>query len=145
MSRRQSILTALVNKIKLLDGSAGYHVNLYGQAFDKLKFWDSVNNFPSVYSSTGTETREYMPAGFTWGFLGISLKVYCKGDYAQTELENLLEDIEKVISYNNVLVYDTTNNYTTTEILVASITTDEGLLAPYAVGEINLQVRYQLM
>jgi hypothetical protein len=29
--------------------------------------------------------------------------------------------------------------------LITSITTDEGLLAPYAVGEINLQVRYQIM
>jgi hypothetical protein len=42
-------------------------------------------------------------------------------------------------------VYDAVNNHETTEILVVSITTDEGLLAPYAVGELNLQVRYQLM
>jgi hypothetical protein len=43
-----------------------------------------------------------------------------------------------------VLTYDDVNNLETTEILVVSITTDEGLLAPYAVGEINLQVRYEL-
>jgi hypothetical protein len=43
------------------------------------------------------------------------------------------------------MTYDTTRNYETTEILVVSITTDEGLLQPYAVGEINLQVRYQIM
>jgi len=29
--------------------------------------------------------------------------------------------------------------------LIQSITTDEGLLYPYAVGEINLQVRYQVV
>jgi hypothetical protein len=29
--------------------------------------------------------------------------------------------------------------------MVTSITTDEGLLAPYGVGEINLQVRYPIM
>ena len=71
--------------------------------------------------------------------------MYCRGEESQAELEQLLEDIESVIDANRVLVYDSTNNYETTEILVVSITTDEGLLAPYAVGEINLQVRYQLM
>jgi hypothetical protein len=71
--------------------------------------------------------------------------MYCKGENAQIELEQLLEDIETVINNNRVLVYDVDKNYETTEILVASITTDEGLLAPYAIGEMNLQVRYQMM
>jgi hypothetical protein len=71
--------------------------------------------------------------------------VYCKGEDSQQELETLLEDLEKCIDANRVLVYDNTKNYETTEILIQSITTDEGLLAPYAVGEINLQVRYQVM
>ena len=144
MSRRTSILTALCEKLKLIDGSSSYS-NIYSNAYPVLKFWDSVNEFPSIYSSTGTETREYMPAGFTWAFLPITLKVYCKGENALHDLELLLEDIEVVIKNNNVLVYDSTNNYVTTEILVSSIITDEGLLAPYGVGEMNIQVRYQLM
>jgi hypothetical protein len=86
-----------------------------------------------------------MPSNFTWGFLGLSLKVYCKGEDSQQLLEDLLEDIETVIDANRVLVYDEINGYETTEILITSITTDEGLLAPYAVGEINLQVRYAIM
>jgi hypothetical protein len=61
------------------------------------------------------------------------------------QLEQLLEDIENVVDSNRSVVYDTTKNYETTEILIVSITTDEGLLQPYAVGEINLQVRYQIM
>jgi uncharacterized membrane protein len=60
-------------------------------------------------------------------------------------LEDLLEDVEQVVHDNRVLTYDATNNYQTTEILVMSVVTDEGLLLPYAVGEINLQVRYALM
>jgi hypothetical protein len=86
-----------------------------------------------------------MPSDFTWGFLGISMKLYCHGEFAQEELEQLLQDVEDVIDANRVLVYDDTNNYETTEILLTSITTDEGLLAPYAIGEINLQVRYVVM
>jgi len=145
MSKRTSILKALTEKFKLIDGNAPYSVNIFNNAYPIIKFWDEVNDFPCVYGSTGSETRDYLPGNFTWAYLGISLKVYCRGEEAQQQLELLLEDIETVINANRVLVYDTVNNHETTEILVASITTDEGLLRPYAVGEINLQVRYQLM
>jgi len=144
MSKRTSILKALAEKLKTIDGTQ-YKSNLYGNAEAKLKFWDECLNFPAVYMSPGSEQREYLPGDFAWCYLGVSLKVYCKGEDAQDQLEQLLEDIESVVDANRVLVYDATNNYETTEILVNSITTDEGLLAPYAVGEINLQVRYQKM
>jgi len=145
MSRRTSILKALASKIaEELDGIK-YKTNLYGNCFSKLVFWDECSNFPAVYMSPGSEQREYLPGNFTWAYLGISLKLYCKGEDSTEQLEQLLEDVESVINANRVLVYDSVRNYETTEILVASITTDEGLLAPYAVGEINLQVRYQYM
>lgn len=144
MSRRKSILTALANKFKDIDGTGEYTTNIYSNAFPYLQFWDTVSNFPCIYMSPGTELREYHPADFTWGFLGVSLKVYCKGETSQEQLEDLLEDIEHAVNSNRQLVYDVDNNYSTTEILISSITTDEGLLAPYAIGEINLQVRYQV-
>lgn len=143
MSKRTSILKALAEKLKDIDGTQ-YTSNIFGNAYPKLRFWDEVNDFPCIYSSPGSEQREYLPGDFKWAYLGISLKVYCKGEDSQDQLEQLLEDIESVIDNNRVLVYDTVNNYETTEILINSITTDEGLLAPYAVGEINLQVRYAL-
>jgi hypothetical protein len=145
MSRRTSIIKALTEKINLINGQAPYQINLFKNAYAKLKFWDEVNDFPAVYCTPGQEQREYHPGDFAWGFLGVSLKVYCKGENAQEQLELLLEDLEKCIDANRVLVYDTTKSYETTEILIQSITTDEGLLAPYAVGEINLQVRYAIM
>jgi hypothetical protein len=145
MSRRTSILKALTEKLKLIDGEAPYQTNLSGNAYAKLKFWDEVEDFPAVYLTPGSEQREYHPGGFSWGHLGVSVKVYCRGEEAQLELEQLLEDVETCVDANRVLVYDLDKNYETTEILIQSITTDEGLLAPYAVGEINLQVRYQTM
>lgn len=146
MTKRVQIVKALAEVFKTIDGTAPYVTNLQGLSFAKLKFWDEINDFPSVYLSPGTELREYHPADFAWGMLGVCVKVYCKSeDTAQEELEQLLEDLERCIDANRRLVYDTDNNYETTEILIDSITTDEGLLAPYAVGEINLQVRYQIM
>ena len=95
--------------------------------------------------SPGTEIRQYELSAFAWGLMNVSIKVYTRGEDAQLQLEQLLEDIEKLLESNKNLVYDATKDLITTEILVVSITTDEGLLKPYAVGEINIQVRYQVM
>ena len=145
MSRRNSITKALTEKLKLIDGNQPYNTNLFNNAYAYLKFWDEVNDFPCIYATTGSETRDYLPGDFTWAYLNIALKIYCKGENSQQLLENLLEDVEQVIHDNRQLTYDAVNNYQTTEILINSIVTDEGLLQPYAVGEINLQVRYALM
>ena len=146
MSKRTSIVKALTEKLKVLDGNSSYSANLYGNVFAKLKFWDEVNDFPCIYVVAGSESRDYMPSNFSWGFLNVSLKVYTKGETPQDELETLLEDVEKVLdSTLGILVYDTELNHTTSEISITSITTDEGLLHPYGVGEINLLVRYQIM
>ncbi len=144
MSRRTSITKALVAKFNTIDGTAPYQVNLFNNAHAKLEFWDAVNDFPAVYCTPGSETREYLPSGFTWGYLGVAVKVYCKGEDPQAQLELLLEDLERCIDANRVLTYSDSGQQTT-EILIQSIVTDEGLLAPYGVGEINLQVRYALV
>lgn len=145
MSRRTSILSALAEALKVIDGNYPYQSNLYGNAYAKLKFWDEVSDFPAIYMSPGMEYREYLPAEFKWGYLNISLKLYVKGEDAQNLLENLLEDVERVLDSNRVLVYDTDNNYETTDLTIQSITTDEGLLSPYGVGEVNILVRYTVV
>lgn len=145
MSRRKSIANALVEKLKLIDGSGSYQSNIFGNAFPKLVFWDQCTDFPSIFVVTGQETREYQPGAFTWGYLNISLKVYVQGEDPQQLLEDLLEDVENVIDANRQLTYDVTNSLATTEIDITSIVTDEGLLEPYGVGEINILVRYQVI
>lgn len=145
MSHRTAITKALVEKLKTIDGTGTYNTNIFGNAYSFLKFWDEVVDFPSIYVVAGTGTREYLPGDFTWAYLNLTLKIYCKAEDSQLQLEQLIEDVENVIHDNRVLTYDTENNYQTTEILVHSIVTDEGLLAPYSIGEITIQVRYALM
>lgn len=146
MSVRTSIAKALAGKLKEIDGTGSYKTNIFNNAYPKLKFWDEVSDFPSIYMSTGTETREYLPGNFKWAFLIISLKLYVKGEEPSIALENLLEDVEKVIDKNRTLVYDSTlPGGETTEILINSIVTDEGLLEPYGVGEVNITVQYPVL
>lgn len=145
MSRRTSIIKALADKLKLIDGSSGYNSNLFNNSFPKLKFWDEVSDFPSVYLAPGPETREYLPSNFTWCHFTVNVKVYVKGEDPEESLEDLIEDIEKVIDSNRQLIYDEAGQFKTAEILIHSIATDEGLLAPYGVGDLVLHVRYQKM
>jgi hypothetical protein len=142
-TKRTQIVKALTEKFKTINGSSPYNVNLFNNAYPILKFWDEIRDFPAVYTSPGSEFREYLPCDFTWGMLTLNIKVYAKGEDAAQELEDILEDVEVCIDLNRDLVYDSTNNLSTTEILVQSIVTDEGLLSPYSVGEITAQVRYQ--
>ena len=145
MSARASIVKALVEKLKGIDGTGKSNVS--DNVFALHKFWDEVNDFPCIYVVPGSEMREYLPSAFKWGFLNVSLKVYVKSEENSIQqLEDLLEDIEKIVDANRVIVYDTdTAGAETTEILITSIVTDEGLLVPYGVGEITLQVRYQVL
>ena len=55
-----------------------------------------------------------------------------------------MEDIETVIEENSRLEYsDSQNNtFNTQQITIVSINTDEGVLEPLAVGEIDIEVRY---
>jgi len=145
MSRRTSIVKALAAKLnEQLDG-VKYTTNMYNNVYPKLKFWDEVQDFPSIYITAGMGARDYQLSGFIWGLLNISIKMYVNSEEdAQMQLEQLLEDVSACIDANRVLVYDDTYGYATTEILITTTTTDEGLLRPYGVGELNLQVRYAL-
>jgi hypothetical protein len=145
MSKRTSIVKALVQQLNKINGQAPYQVNMFKNCYAKLKFWDEVKDFPSIFVTPTNEIRDYLPGDFKWGFLTLCIRVYCHGEASSEQLEKLLEDVETCIDANNRLVYNTATGHYTTDMLIQSITTDEGLLAPYAVGEIILQVRYEIM
>lgn len=143
MSRRTSIVKALAKQVnEQLDGSAPYNFNLYNAAHPELKFWDEVHTFPSVYIAPGPETREYLPGGFIWGFLSVNVNIYVKSENPNTDLEEMLGLVEKVINDSRNLVY--APGKPTVEISISSIVTDEGLLSPYGVAQIALEIRYQV-
>jgi hypothetical protein len=141
---RGGIVEALVTKLKLIDGSGTYNSDLASNVTNKLVFWDEVNDFPYLSVTAGNEVREYLPGNsFKWGILGITVRMYVQGEDPVNELEKVFTDVEEIIDNNNQLTYDV--GKTTQEIRIQSITSDEGLLAPFGVGEITLEVKYQVM
>ena len=144
-SRRANILNALAVKLKDIDGSGSFLSDLANNVETRLKFWDEVQDFPAVHLNAGSETREYQAGGYKDRFLSITIRCYVSDEEDATEALNLLmEDIETVLEDNSRLkYYDAMNNeYHTQQITVVSITTDEGVLDPLGVGEIEIEVRY---
>lgn len=143
-SRRYSILTALSQQIKAINGTGGYKTNLWEQVKPKMEFWDEIEEFPAVRMALGREIREYQGGGYKDRFLTITLNCYVKDEDPQNALELLLEDLETVIEQNGRLAYQDSSGavQTTQDILIVSIDTDEGALAPLGVGELILNVRY---
>jgi hypothetical protein len=143
-SRRQSIVDALVAKLKTIDGTGSFLSNVYNNVSPRLKFWDEVEDFPSLHINAGSERREYQGAGYKDRFLAATIRIYVKEEDAVDALDRLIEDVETVLEQNSRLVYvdKQGNNQYTQMITIVSIDTDEGVLEPYGVGEILIEVRY---
>ena len=143
-SRRMSIVNALVEKLKDIDGSNEMLSNVYNNVHPRLKFWDEVDEFPAIHVNAGNETRQYQGAGYKDRFLSITVRMYVQEEEAVEALARLIEDVETVVETNSTLTYyDNTNQkHATQQITVVSIDTDEGVLEPLGVGEMLLEVRY---
>tara|TARA_R100001460_G_scaffold92933_1_gene134827 strand:+ start:48 stop:503 length:456 start_codon:yes stop_codon:yes gene_type:complete len=144
-SRRSNILNALATKLKDIDGSGAFLTDVANNVETRLKFWDEVQDFPAIHLNAGTETRDYQAGGYKDRYLSITIRCYVSDDTDSTEALNLLmEDVETVVEDNSRLkYYDAMNNeYNAQQITVVSIVTDEGVLDPLGVGEIEIEVRY---
>ena len=91
-TRRSAIVNALVAKLELVDGTGQYQTSI-ANVEPRIKFWDEVDDFPSVHVSAGGEAREYLGAGIKHRFLTITLRCYVNEEDAVTALEKLLEMI----------------------------------------------------
>ena len=143
-TRRLAIVEALVEKLKEIDGTNQYLTNLFQQVSPRLKFWDEVEEFPSVHLNAGSESRVYQGGGYKDRFLSITLRCYVNEEDAVVALEKLMEDVETVLEENSRLAYTdrTGNTQYTQQITVVSLDTDEGVLEPFGVGEMLIEVRY---
>lgn len=140
-SRRTEIVNAIVSLLKTnLNGSGSYTSKLHDNVRNRQIFWDEVNDYPLVSVYRGPESREYLPGNFKWAFLTVNIRIYVKDEDALDRLEEISNDIETVLDNNNTLSVN--NEDLCTDIRLLSISDDEGLLHPYGVGEMVLQVQY---
>jgi hypothetical protein len=103
-----------------------------------------VDDYPSVYLNAGSESREYLPGSFKWAYLNISVRIYVEEESPEEALEKIFEDIEKVVDASGNLVFDSSTGDKIEDMRILSINTDEGLLSPIGVGEVNILVQYEV-
>lgn len=142
-SRRSAITKALADKFLKIDGKGYFHSHV-AEVSPRLKFWDEVEEFPSIHLNAGSETREYQGGGYKDRFLNITIRCYVNEEDATEALDQLIEDVETVLEDNSRLeYYDRLGlKQYTQQITVISIDTDEGVLEPLGVAEILIEVRY---
>ncbi len=143
-SRRLNIVEALAEKLKTIDGQGEFLSDVNNNVVPRLKFWDEVEEFPAIHLNPGAETRQYQGGGFKDRFLSVTVRMYVQEEDAQEALGKLLEDVETVIEENSKLEYydHRAVGQSTHQISVLSISTDEGVLEPLGVAEMELEVRY---
>lgn len=144
-TKRKKVVTALVNKIKEINGQHPYNSNVSENVDGHLKFLDEIEQYPKICVVAGDEFREYLPNAFKWRLLDITVRAYIHDNNdAQETLALLMEDLERVIDDNDNLVYDDTVNpgQSCTSLTIGSISTDEGVIAPLGIGEMTVRIRY---
>ena len=142
---RKKIVDALVEKLKGINGIHPYNSNTFNNVHGHMIFLDQIQEYPKICVVSGDETRQYQPGEFKWRFLQLEIRVYTSNqEDSQEALAILMEDIERVIDDNDILVYDSTVNPSlkTTSLTLLSLTTDEGVLAPLGIGEMIIECRY---
>jgi len=142
---RKKIVDALVEKLKGINGIHPYNSNTFNNVHGHMIFLDQIQEYPKLCVIAGDEARQYQPGEFKWRFLNLEVRVYTSNqEDSQEALAILMEDIERVIDDNDILVYDSTVNPSlkTTSLTLLSLTTDEGVLAPLGIGEMIVECRY---
>ena len=142
---RKKIVDALVEKLKGINGIHPYNSNTFNNVHGHMIFLDQIQEYPKLCVIAGDEARQYQPGEFKWRFLNLEVRVYTSNqEDSQEALAILMEDIERVIDDNDILVYDSTVNPSlkTTSLTLLSLTTDEGVLAPLGIGQMTVLCRY---
>ena len=143
-TRRLAIVEALATELEQINGVAPFRTAV-AKVERRLKFWDEVDEFPTIHVGAGSETREYDGGGVRFRFLRITVRCYVSDDDDVIEaLEELLEDVESVLENKDPLTYydSTGTSQSTVQTTVGTVDTDEGVLEPLGVGEITVEIRY---
>jgi len=146
LSRRKEITELVVQEFKKINGSFStfdanyiYSTDVANNVFRRLKFLDEINDFPTICVNAGAEARIYHSTGLITGELTLNIRAYLRSENPITAAENLADDIEHIIYH-----FGDKSDIGILNITMQSVSTDEGLVAPFGILEIDILVIYQL-
>jgi len=104
---------------------------------------DEVNDFPAITMIPRTEVREHRGAGRKIATFNLQIRAYCHdGDHGEIigVAENLADEIDDAIT----TFAASARQHEVEESRVISLRTDEGLLAPYGIADLEAQIAYEV-
>jgi hypothetical protein len=137
MARRTDIIEAFIAHL-------GSNTDvLTANVYRVFKYLDDVNDFPAITFVPRRIERDHRGAGRQMDVMGIDLRIYVyDGDTADiaAECERLAEQVEEAIdtfaAANRALEVE--------EARVATLRTDDGLMSPYGIADIQLAITYEV-
>jgi hypothetical protein len=146
LSRRKEITEFLVTELKKINGGSStfdsnynYSIDIANNVFRRLKFLDEINDFPTICVNAGSEARTYDTSGLITGDLTLNIRAYLRAENPITAAENLADDIEHIVYH-----IGDKSDMGLLNMIMQSVSTDEGLVAPFGILEIDILVKYQL-
>ena len=138
MARRTDIIEGLVGH---LGTNTDVHAN---NVYRTYKYMHDLNDFPAITFIPNREDRDHFGDGQVHGILAVQLRCYVyDGDTADIadECERLADQIEAAIDTFSDTYY---SQYEVEEARVVSLRTDDGLMTPYGVADLQISILYRL-
>jgi hypothetical protein len=146
MSNRSQINDLLVRELKRInarvspyDATYNFKTSVHENVYRGMKYLDEINDFPSIYVTSGREVRKFNTNNNVEARIETTLRGYMHGDDVVNQINDLIQDVEHVI-YN--LTFDP--SLQVFDISIITVLTDSGLLRPYGMAEIFLSTRFEI-
>ena len=110
--------------------------------FKNYKFLDEINDFPSVCFVAGSENREELGANRRLGTIEVALRGYVFDENNVDIAEILAQNVESKVDSFSANVAARANGVA--DARVTAFRTDEGLLPPYGVADLEIEILYDL-
>ena len=110
--------------------------------YKHFKFLDELNDFPRVCFVAGTERRDQLGANRRLATIDIALRGYVFDENNVDKAEILAQNVESKVDSFSANVAARANGVS--DARVVSFRTDEGLLQPYGVADLEVQILYDV-
>lgn len=128
-NRRTNIIQTLVNAIAIATGATG---------FRGLRFLHEINTFPSFYLHPRNESRTHISHGVRLAIISCDLRGYVYDDQLGN-VELFARQVEETVNSFAKLHLNLVD-----ECRVTTVRTDEGVMTPYGIIDLTLEILYRI-
>jgi hypothetical protein len=145
MARKSDVLSLMQSQLQLIQSGTVDTRNPYTfkttveKVSRTFKYEDQINDRVELCFSPSTENRQYFGHGEIWGTISVHIRGYVKSGDNFDEPDNLVEDIEYILSQ-----FQNMRQSGIEDCRIIGIVTDEGLYKPLHVVDVRTEIKYQV-